>query len=162
MVASFESRMALTKPSAAVPSRTMALNRFLGASEAPWSPGGGGLVDPAGIVVQSSPKRPDGVPVADLAHAKLGSTVFRTMTEVVLSLPSTIRGQVTDVRASTADDVALTLSDGSSVVWGSPDASSTKAALLAALVKDHAARDPDRKVEFDVSAPDNGIVRAKD
>ena len=34
---------------AAVPSRTMALNRFLGASEAPWSPGGGGLVDPAGM-----------------------------------------------------------------------------------------------------------------
>ncbi|MDM7891510.1 FtsQ-type POTRA domain-containing protein [Curtobacterium caseinilyticum] len=119
------------------------------------------LVDPAGIVVQSSPKRPDGVPVADVSRAKLGSPVFRTMTEVVLSLPSTVREQVTDVRASTADDVTLTLDDGSNVVWGSPDASAAKAALLAALVKDHASRDPDRKVEFDVSAPDNGIVRAK-
>ncbi|PZF56442.1 cell division protein [Curtobacterium sp. MCSS17_008] len=120
------------------------------------------LVDPAGIVVQSSPKRPEGVPVADVARAKLGSSVFRTMTEVVLSLPSTVRRQVTDVRASTADDVTLTLDDGSTVVWGSPDASDAKAALLAALVADHASRDPDRKVEFDVSAPDNGIIRAKD
>jgi len=119
------------------------------------------LVDPAGIVVQSSPKRPDGVPVADVARAKLGSPVFRTMTEVVLSLPATVREQVTDVRASTADDVTLTLADGSSVVWGSPDASAAKAALLTALVQDHAKRAPDTKVEFDVSAPDNGIVRAK-
>ncbi len=120
------------------------------------------LVDPAGIVVQSSPKRPEGVPVADVARAELGSPVFRTMTEVVLSLPSTVRNQVTDVRASTADDVTLTLGDGSTVVWGSPDSSDAKAALLAALVKDHTARNPDTKVEFDVSAPDNGIVRAKD
>ena len=119
------------------------------------------LVDPAGIVVQSSPERPDGVPVADVARAELGSPVFRTMTEVVLSLPSTVRRQVTDVRASTADDVTLTLDDGSNVVWGSPDASQAKAALLAALVKDHASRDPDTEVEFDVSAPDNGIIRAK-
>ncbi|MFJ3027883.1 FtsQ-type POTRA domain-containing protein [Curtobacterium sp. NPDC087080] len=117
------------------------------------------LVDPAGIVVQSSPDRPEGVPVADVQRAELGSPVFRTMTEVVLSLPSTVRRQVTDVRASTADDVTLTLDDGSSVVWGSPDDSDAKASLLAALVADHASRAPDTKVEFDVSAPDNGIVR---
>ncbi|MBP1300676.1 FtsQ-type POTRA domain-containing protein [Curtobacterium sp. 1310] len=117
------------------------------------------LVDPAGIVVQSSPDRPEGVPVADVQRAELGSPVFRTMTEVVLSLPSTVRRQVTDVRATTADDVTLTLDDGSTVVWGSPDASDAKASLLAALVADHASRDPDTEVEFDVSAPDNGIVR---
>ncbi|MDM7888417.1 FtsQ-type POTRA domain-containing protein [Curtobacterium sp. RHCJP20] len=117
------------------------------------------LVDPAGIVVQSSPDRPEGVPVADVQRAELGSPVFRTMTEVVLSLPSTVRRQVTDVRATTADDVTLTLDDGSSVVWGSPDDSDAKASLLAALVADHASRDPGTKVEFDVSAPDNGIVR---
>ena len=94
-----------------------------------------------------------------MQRAELGSPVFRTMTEVVLSLPSTVRRQVTDVRATTADDVTLTLDDGSSVVWGSPDDSDAKASLLAALVADHASRDPGSKVEFDVSAPDNGIVR---
>lgn len=119
------------------------------------------LVDPAGIVVQSSPSRPDGMPLADVARAKLGSPVFRTMTEVVLALPSTVRAQVTDVAASTADDVTLTLRGGSTVVWGSPEDSSAKAALLAALVKDHEARSPGSVVEYDVSAPDNGIVRAK-
>lgn len=120
------------------------------------------LVDPAGIVVQSSPKRPATMPLADIARVRLGSSSFRTMTEVVLSLPSTVRSQVTRVAGSTADDVTLTLKDGSTVVWGSPDDSDTKAALLAALVKDHAARNPGVVVEYDVSAPDNGVIRAKD
>jgi nucleoside-diphosphate-sugar epimerase len=38
---------AALRPIAPVPSQTMALNRYLGASETPWTPGGGGLVDPA-------------------------------------------------------------------------------------------------------------------
>jgi cell division septal protein FtsQ len=120
------------------------------------------LVDPAGIVVQSSTKRPDTMPLADVGSAKLGSSVFRTMTEVVLALPSAVRTQVSGVAASTADDVTLTMKDGSRVVWGSPDDSAAKAALLDALVKDHAARAPDTAVEYDVSAPDNGIIRTQD
>ncbi|MGN8050485.1 FtsQ-type POTRA domain-containing protein [Curtobacterium sp. 22159] len=119
------------------------------------------LVDPAGIVVQSSPKQPANMPLADIGRTKLGSPVFRTMTEVVLALPSTVRAQVTSVAASTSDDVTLTLKDGSSVVWGNPEQSDAKAALLASLVKDHAARNPGAVVEYDVSAPDNGIIRAK-
>ncbi|WP_144714501.1 FtsQ-type POTRA domain-containing protein [Curtobacterium pusillum] len=119
------------------------------------------LVDPAGIVVQSSPKQPANMPLADVGGAKLGSSVFRTMTEVVLALPSTVRAQVTSVKATTADDVTLSLKDGSTVVWGNPEQSDAKAALLAALVKDHAARNPGVVVEYDVSAPDNGIIRAK-
>jgi cell division septal protein FtsQ len=117
------------------------------------------LVDPAGIVVQSSPKQPANMPVADIGRAELGSSVFRTMSEVVLALPSTVRAQVTSVKASTADDVTLTLKDKSTVVWGNPDDSDAKAALLAALVKDHSARNPGVVVEYDVSAPDNGIIR---
>lgn len=120
------------------------------------------LVDPAGIVVQSTTKRPDTMPLADVGSAKLGSSVFRTMTEVVLALPSAVRSQVSGVAASTSDDVTLTMKDGSRVVWGSPDESAAKAALLGALVKDHAARAPDTAVEYDVSAPDNGIIRTQD
>ncbi|MBF4615274.1 FtsQ-type POTRA domain-containing protein [Curtobacterium sp. VKM Ac-1376] len=119
------------------------------------------LVDPAGIVVQSSPKRPASMPLADIARARLGSSSFRTMTEVVLALPSTVRSQVTRVAGSTADDVTLTLEDGSTVVWGNPDESEAKAALLAALVKDHGARNPGVVVEYDVSSPDNGVIRAE-
>ncbi|WP_058727091.1 FtsQ-type POTRA domain-containing protein [Curtobacterium luteum] len=118
------------------------------------------LVDPAGIVVQSAKDRPASMPLADIGSAKLGSPVFRTMSEVVLALPSSVRSQTKAVKASTADDVTLTLTDGSKVVWGSPDSSDAKARLLAALVKDHEARDPGSVVEYDVSAPDNGVIRS--
>jgi uncharacterized protein YbjT (DUF2867 family) len=40
---------ALLGPVAAVPSRTMALNRFVGSSESAWDEAGGGLVDPAAM-----------------------------------------------------------------------------------------------------------------
>ncbi|PZE80038.1 FtsQ-type POTRA domain-containing protein [Curtobacterium sp. MCBD17_032] len=119
------------------------------------------LVDPAGIVVQSTTKRPADLPLADIGRTKLGSAVFRTMTEVVLAMPADVRKQVSGIAASTSDDVTLAMRDGSSVVWGSPDESAAKAELLAALVADHAERSPDAKVEFDVSAPDNGIIRPR-
>ena len=38
---------ALLRPVAPVPSATMSLNRYMGASETAWTPGGGGLVDPS-------------------------------------------------------------------------------------------------------------------
>ncbi|PZF61039.1 cell division protein FtsQ [Curtobacterium sp. MCBD17_034] len=114
------------------------------------------LVDPAGIVVESDPKQPAGMPLAAVQPSQLGSTAFRSMTEVVLALPTSVRSTVTQVTASTSDDVTLTLHSGAKVVWGSPDDSAAKARLLAALMTSQA---PSGKVEYDVSAPDNGIVR---
>lgn len=43
----FAAMSAVLRPVAKVPSQTMALNRYLGASETAWTPGGGGLVDPS-------------------------------------------------------------------------------------------------------------------
>jgi uncharacterized protein YbjT (DUF2867 family) len=43
----FAALSALMRPVAAVPSRTMALNRYVGASETGWTEPGGGLVDPS-------------------------------------------------------------------------------------------------------------------
>ncbi|WIB64778.1 FtsQ-type POTRA domain-containing protein [Curtobacterium sp. MCBD17_040] len=114
------------------------------------------LVDPAGIVVESDPKQPAEMPLAAVQPSQLGSTAFRSMTEVVLALPTSVRSTVTQVTASTSDDVTLTLHSGAKVVWGSPDDSAAKARLLAALMTSQA---PSGKVEYDVSAPDNGIVR---
>ncbi|KQO65078.1 FtsQ-type POTRA domain-containing protein [Curtobacterium sp. Leaf261] len=119
------------------------------------------LVDPAGIVVESDPNRPDGMPLADVTPSQIGGAAYRTMASVVLALPASVRSTVTDVTATTSDDVTLTLNSGAKVVWGSPDDSDAKAALLAALVKDHEARDPSTAVEYDVSAPDNGIIRTQ-
>lgn len=119
------------------------------------------LVDPAGVVIQTSPKQPEGVPLVDVKGATIDGKVYRAAAEVLLSLPAELRKTVTKVTASTPDDVTLSLSTGEQVVWGSAGASSQKAQLLTGLIKSHKATNPDQSVEYDVSAPDNGIIRTK-
>lgn len=119
------------------------------------------LVDPAGVVIQTSPKQPAGYPLVDIKGATVNGSVYRSTAEVLLSLPAALRKTVTGVTASTSDDVTLTLSTGEEVVWGSSDSSTQKAELLTGLIKDHKARNPTQSVEYDVSAPDNGIIRSK-
>ena len=63
--------------------------------------------------------------------------------------------------ASTADDVTLTLTTGERVVWGSADDSAKKAQVLAGLIRDQHAATRAASVEYDVSAPDNGIIRTR-
>ncbi|BDZ50443.1 hypothetical protein GCM10025867_26840 [Frondihabitans sucicola] len=119
------------------------------------------LVDPAGVIIATSTKQPAGYPLVDPKGAGLDGKVFRSTAEVLLSLPDQLRKTVTSVTASTADDVTLTLTTGEHVVWGSADSSDRKAQLLAGLIKDHKARNPTQSVVYDVSAPDNGIIRTK-
>lgn len=119
------------------------------------------LVDPAGVVIATSTKQAAGYPVVDLKGGSLDGRVYRSTAEVLLSLPAQLRSTVKAVQASTADDVTLTLSTGEQVVWGSADASDRKAQLLAGLIRDHKARNPKQAVVYDVSAPDNGIIRTR-
>jgi len=119
------------------------------------------LVDPAGIVLQQLDARPDGVPLVDVGAAPTDGPLFRAVTEVLLALPASLRATVDQATATTADDVTLTLTTGETVVWGSADRSARKAQVLAGLVADQGRRDPGAAVEYDVSAPDNGIIRTK-
>ncbi|NRD26124.1 FtsQ-type POTRA domain-containing protein [Frigoribacterium sp. VKM Ac-2836] len=119
------------------------------------------LVDPAGVVVQSLDARQEGVPLVDVGGAALDGPAYRSVAEVLLALPVTLRSTVDTVTASTADDVTLQLTSGERVVWGSADESAKKAQVLAGLIADQARRDPGASVEYDVSAPDNGIIRTR-
>ncbi|ROS54236.1 FtsQ-type POTRA domain-containing protein [Frigoribacterium sp. PhB24] len=119
------------------------------------------LVDPAGVVVQRLDARQEGVPLVDVGGAALDGPAYRSVAEVLLALPVTLRSTVGTVTASTADDVTLQLTSGERVVWGSADESAKKAQVLAGLIADQARRDPGASVEYDVSAPDNGIIRTR-
>ena len=114
------------------------------------------LVDPAGIVVQSTPERPDGVPLIDIGGQEPDSEAFTSVVAVLLALPVPLLAQVDSITASTQDDVTFVLRGvGQSVVWGSADNSSNKASALAAMV---ATQDPNSKIEYDVSAPGSVVV----
>jgi cell division protein FtsQ len=96
------------------------------------------LVDPAGVVVDRSIKRPDAIPLIQLGSAPLHGPGFASMAEVLLALPDSVRAQVDTVAARTHDDVTLTLrGSGQRVVWGSADQSALKAQVLARLIALH-------------------------
>ena len=117
------------------------------------------LVDPAGIVVQSSPERPDGVPLIDIGGQEPDSAAFTSVVAVLLALPAPLLAQVDSITANTQDDVTFVLRGvGQSVVWGSADNSGYKASALAAMV---AKQDPNALIEYDVSAPGSVVVTSR-
>jgi len=117
------------------------------------------LLDPAGIVVQSSATRPDGVPVISIGDQDAKSDAFASVVSVLLALPPELLAQVDTISASTKDDVTFSLRGvGQTVVWGSSENSAYKAKVLAAIV---AHEDPASKVEYDVSAPGSVVVTPK-
>ena len=116
------------------------------------------IVDAAGVVLASSPGRPPGLPLIDLAASDVGSTAFRSVSEVLLALPATVRDQLDSISATTRDDVTLTLAGSTQrVVWGSAEDSEHKARVLAALVAIHGGSGPG---VYDVSAPGTAVFNA--
>lgn len=117
------------------------------------------LVDPAGIVIETTPTQPEGYPLIELgAGEDVSGAGFRSMAEVLLALPPSVAGQVLSISARTRDDVTLTLAGSSQrVVWGSAEGSEEKAAVLAALLPLHQGDGPG---EYDVSAPGIGVFHA--
>jgi len=96
------------------------------------------LVDPAGVIVERSAKRPDGVPLIQLGSAPVDGPGFASMAQVLLALPDDLRAQVDTIAALTHDDVTLVLrGSGQHVVWGSADQSTLKAQVLAKLIALH-------------------------
>ncbi len=113
------------------------------------------LVDAAGVVIQRGKERPPGYPVIE-ARAGVGSRGFTAAAEVVAALPEGIRSQLDSVMAATKDDVTLTLTGGSRVVWGSAEKSEYKAVVLSALM---VSAPVGTVSEYDVSSPDSAVLR---
>lgn len=107
------------------------------------------LLDPAGVLVAETDKAPAGVPLAEGTVADPGSPAFAAAGLVIRDLPADIRKRVVGVRASSAQDVELTLKDGTRVIWGEASDIQKKAAVLRAMSKS-----VPRASLIDLSAPD--------
>ena len=118
-------------------------------------PAGFTLVDAAGVALSTTPDRPEGAPVLDVVGGT-DSAAFEAVGQVVRSLPEAIRAQVTEVAATSADDVTLTLGGtGTQVVWGNADDSALKALVLE---RQMGVTPPDDVALYDVSSPDVVVV----
>ncbi len=115
------------------------------------------VVDAAAVVLESSPGRPEGLPLMQIDEDGAEGTGFEAIVEVLVALPPEVLAQVDSIGARTRDDVTLTLAGSDQrVVWGSAADSERKADILAALLAQFAAAGPG---EYDVSAPGSAVFR---
>lgn len=112
-------------------------------------------VDADGVRFATVDTAPSGVPRIELMPVQGASyrhfgtkQLLKSAVEVAADLPDAVRRQALVIRVRSYDDIAVRLSRGRTVVWGSAESGEEKAAVLTALMK--AAKDADH---FDVSAP---------
>jgi cell division septal protein FtsQ len=75
------------------------------------------------------------------------------------ALPQAVRTRIALVSATTGTDVTLTLTDGTTVLWGDGEDSAAKGRVLKALLDQLAAGTLDHAGTIDVSAPDAVVLR---
>jgi cell division protein FtsQ len=112
--------------------------------------GGYDVVDPTGVVLSHTAKRPSQLPLVVVgvgpgANAADGLVVLR-------SAPPAVRKRVQKVDVQSAQDIRLDLDRGVTVRWGSAEAGARKAQVLGALLGQKAS-------VYDVSAPDLPTTR---
>jgi cell division protein FtsQ len=118
------------------------------------------LVDAGGVPVRPlSGAPPRGVVPVDVANPGPRDAATRAALAAVAALPASLRTSVTIVHATTGEDVTLTLTDGTHVVWGDGSQARQKAATLGALLDQirRGALDPARTI--DVSVPAKVVLR---
>jgi cell division protein FtsQ len=116
------------------------------------TPDGYQLVDATGVTFAGVGAPPRGVPVVVTRLVRPSARVLERATAVLVALPVEVRGTVTSVSADSPDDISLRLQKGIRVVWGGPEHSQLKAAVLGALMR------RDAKV-YDVSVPEAPVTR---
>jgi cell division protein FtsQ len=113
------------------------------------------LVDVAGVVLSTSPEKPEGFPLM-VFGGDSASDGFEAAAAVLRTLPTDVLSTVDEITATTLDDVTLTLAgDAAVVTWGSAEDSAAKAIALQKLMIAYPAETVSR---YDVSSPESVVV----
>ncbi|WP_245160995.1 FtsQ-type POTRA domain-containing protein [Blastococcus sp. CT_GayMR16] len=123
-------------------------------------PGRRSLVDAEGVLFDTvTGQPPAGVVPLDVADPGPGDPATMAALAAVAALPADVRGQVASAAAGTAEDISLTLTDGTLVRWGGAEESDRKGAALAALIEQLANGDLEPAGTIDVSTPEAVVLR---
>jgi len=116
--------------------------------------GGFDLIDANGVVVQSAPTRPPGMPLYSTTAAVSSlrdDPDVGAAAAVLGELPASLRSSVTSVSAPSPDQVTLTLGSGVTILWGGPGDAAAKVKELTILMQTRAR-------SYDVSSPATAVT----
>jgi cell division protein FtsQ len=113
------------------------------------------LVDATGFAFRTVDAAPDGVPLVRSSTDTVTKAGVAAALQALTSLPASVRGDVSGVTVSAADQVSFTVTSTSkrkTVVWGGPGDGERKARLVAVLLGQPGST-------IDVSVPDSPVTR---
>lgn len=110
------------------------------------------LVDNEGVTLGKLGSRDEAkLPLLEGGPELLEQPAFATVTQVLASLPTSVLSDLDKAQADSASTITLTMTDGTMVVWGTPEESDLKAKVLLQLMDSVGS---EAKVEtYDVSSP---------
>lgn len=123
-------------------------------------PGRRSLLDASGVLfdtVTGAP--PAGVVPLEVADPGPDDPATTAALAALAALPDALREQVESAAAPGAEDVVLTLADGTVVRWGGAEESADKAEILAALLDQLAEGTLEPAGELDLSVPEAVVLR---
>jgi cell division protein FtsQ len=123
-------------------------------------PGQRTLVDAHGVLFDTiTGAPPAGVVPLDLASPGPGDRATMAALAAVEAMSTDLRKRVASVAVPSAEDITLTLTDGTVVQWGGPEESDRKGSALAATLEQLADEKLDPAKTIDVSTPEAVVLR---
>jgi cell division protein FtsQ len=123
-------------------------------------PGQRTLVDAHGVLFDTiTGAPPAGVVSLDLASPGPGDRATMAALAAVEAMSTDLRKRVASVAVPSAEDITLTLTDGTVVQWGGPEESDRKGSALAATLEQLADEKLDPAKTIDVSTPEAVVLR---
>jgi cell division protein FtsQ len=118
------------------------------------------LVDAEGVLFDTvTGDAPDGVVPLDVATPGPEDPATLAGIAALSSLPAAVRKVVASAAAASADDISLTLTDGTVVRWGDASESGEKSAALVGILEQISDENLEPAGTIDVSAPDAVVLR---
>jgi cell division protein FtsQ len=123
-------------------------------------PGRRSLVDAEGVLFDTvTGEAPRGVVPLTVDDPSPDDPATLAGIAAIRALPEQVRVDVVEVAAPDAQSIALSLADGTAVVWGGPEESATKGQVLVALLDRMADGELEPAGVVDVSAPGAVVLR---
>jgi cell division protein FtsQ len=124
------------------------------------APGQRTLVDAHGVLFDTiTGAPPAGVVPLDLTSPGPGDRATMAALAAVEAMSTDLRKRVASVAVPSAEDITLTLTDGTVVQWGGPEESDRKGSALAATLEQLADEKLDPAKTIDVSTPEAVVLR---
>ncbi|MGY1807414.1 cell division protein FtsQ/DivIB [Blastococcus sp. SYSU D00669] len=118
------------------------------------------LVDAEGVLFDTiTGPAPDGVVPLDVAAPGPDDAATRAGLAALAALPAAVRDQLAEAAADDDGEVTLTLTDGTTVLWGEAGESEAKGRVLTALLDQLEAGRLEPAATIDVSAPSAVVLR---